>query len=177
MSTIRQMEITSADGVTLATKGKYCPNTLRVSPRLATLTVTANGTYPIPDGFAGYDAVTVAVSEAGIACRHESTNTAVLREPSCTEAGTAKISCRACGATWSQILPRLSHRDSVTVVPPTCERGGYTLHTCALCGRSYTDTETAPLGHAFGQPEPDEAFSSGYSVTCSRCGAKEEASP
>ena len=44
MSTIRQIEITSADGVTLATKGKYCPNTLRVSPRLATLTVTANGT-------------------------------------------------------------------------------------------------------------------------------------
>jgi A/G-specific adenine glycosylase len=38
-------------------------------------------------------------------------------------------------------------------------------------------TAGAVASIAFGQPEPDEAFSSGYSVTCSRCGAKEEASP
>ena len=174
MSTIRQIEITSDEGVTLATKGKYCPESLRVIPRLASLTVTANGTYPIPTGFAGYGTVTVAVSEAGITCRHETTDTAVLREPTCTEAGTARVTCRSCGATWSQTLPRLSHHDTVTVIPPTGERDGYTLHTCVLCGRSYTDAETVRLGHDFGEPVPDEAFSSGYSVTCSRCGEKEE---
>lgn len=176
MSTIQKIHLTSPGGVTLATTGKYCARDLRVTPRLATLTVSANGTYPVPAGFAGYGEVTVAVSEMGIACSHETTDTVVLREPTCTESGTAKVTCRACGATWSQVLPQLSHHDTVTVVPPTCERGGYTLHTCALCGRSYTDAETARLGHAFGDPAPDPAFSSGYSVTCSRCGEKEEAS-
>ena len=176
MSKIQQIQLTSPDGITLATKGKYCPHSLRITPRLATLTVTANGTYPIPKGFAGYSAVTVAVSEASMACRHESTDTVVLREPDCTSDGAANVICRSCGAVHSQVLPRLSHRDTVSVIEPTCERGGYTLHTCILCGRSYTDSETARLGHLWGDPEPDSAFSSGYSITCSRCGAKEEAS-
>lgn len=176
MSNIQQITLTSPDGVTLATQGKFCRHHLRVTPRLATLTVTANGTYPIPAGFAGHGTVTVAVSEAGIACQHPNTNTQALHEPTCTEAGDATVTCLVCGATWSQILPRISHKYISAVTAPTCERGGYTTHTCALCGRSYTDTETDPLGHDFGEPIPDDSFSSGYRVTCARCGATEEAS-
>jgi hypothetical protein len=176
MSKVQQIRLTNPDGVTLATKGKYCPHALRVTPRLASLTVTANGTYPVPAGFAGYGTITVEVSQAGISCQHALTDTVVLREPTCTEAGEATVICRECGAAHAQVLPCLSHRDTESVIEPTCERGGYTLHTCTLCGRSYTDSETARLGHLWGDPEPDSAFSSGYSITCSRCGAKEEAS-
>ncbi|HSK69061.1 MAG TPA: hypothetical protein VLA21_07350 [Candidatus Limnocylindria bacterium] len=37
------------------------------------------------------------------------------------------------------------YADAVT--PPDCEASGYTTHTCALCGHSYTDSLTAPTGH------------------------------
>ena len=177
MSIIQQAMMTSPKGITLATKEKYCPHNLRITPRLATLTVTANGTYPIPAGFAGFDTVTVAVSEEGLRCQHPETDTAVLREPTCAEAGEATVTCRSCGAHWSQVLPRLSHRDIHTVTEPTCIRGGYTTHTCALCGRSYTDTEVRATGHEWSDPVPDESFSTGYALVCSRCGEREEASP
>lgn len=176
MSKLQQIEMTSSEGVTLATGGKYCAHSLRVKPRLASLTVSANGIYPIPAGFAGYGTVTVNVSEAGMSCQHTDTDTVVLREPTCTVQGEATVTCRACGATWSQILPRLSHRYTDTIIAPTCERGGYTMHVCTLCGHSYTDAATARLGHDFGEPQADPAFSSGYSITCSRCGETEEAS-
>ncbi len=35
--------------------------------------------------------------------------------------------------------------DSV-VTPPTCVNGGYTTHTCSLCGDNYTDSETPATG-------------------------------
>lgn len=35
--------------------------------------------------------------------------------------------------------------DSV-VTPPTCVSGGYTTHTCSLCGDNYTDSETPVSG-------------------------------
>ena len=38
------------------------------------------------------------------------------------------------------------HTITDTVTAPTCEAKGYTTHTC-LCGYTYTDTETQPLGH------------------------------
>ena len=177
MSKIQQAVMTSPKGITLATKEKYCPYNLRITPRLATLTVTANGTYPIPAGFAGYGTVSVAVSEEGLRCQHPETDTAVLREPTCTEAGEATVTCRSCGASWLQILPRLSHRDILTVKAPTCTHIGYTLHTCALCGRSYTDSEVPALGHDWGDSIPDASFSTGYALVCARCGEREEASP
>lgn len=176
MSKLQQIEMTSSDGVTLATGGKYCANPLHIKPRLASLTVSANGIYPIPAGFAGHGTVTVRVSEAGMSCQHEDTDTVVLRESTCKTCGEATVTCCICGATWSQILPRLSHRYTDTVIAPTCERRGYTLHTCALCGHTYTDAETPPLGHDWSDPIADPAFSSGYRITCSRCGESEEAS-
>ncbi|MCC8044259.1 MAG: Ig-like domain-containing protein [Clostridiales bacterium] len=35
-----------------------------------------------------------------------------------------------------------------TVVAPTCEEQGYTLHTCTVCGYSYKDNYKAALGHS-----------------------------
>ena len=33
------------------------------------------------------------------------------------------------------------------VVEPTYEKGGYTIHTCSVCGYSYIDSETDVLVH------------------------------
>lgn len=35
------------------------------------------------------------------------------------------------------------HSYNSVVTPPTCQSGGYTTHTCTLCGDEYTDSETA----------------------------------
>ena len=47
------------------------------------------------------------------------------------------------------------------VTEPTCAEGGYTTHTCTSCGDSYTDSETAALGHDY------------VDGTCTRCGEEE----
>ena len=81
----------------------------------------------------------------------------------CHEAGTmAYYQCSSCNTyfadqglstilTWEQILiPRLEHdyTDNTTVVPPTCTADGYTLHTCKLCGESYTSDTVPATGHS-----------------------------
>ena len=35
------------------------------------------------------------------------------------------------------------------ITEPTCTEGGYTTHTCKICGYSYTDAETPESGHDF----------------------------
>lgn len=52
--------------------------------------------------------------------------------------------------TQTQKPPVENHTHSYTesVVKPTCESKGYTLHKCS-CGDSYKDTETAALGHSY----------------------------
>ena len=43
-----------------------------------------------------------------------------------------------------------THVYESTVVAPTCEKQGYTEHTCTGCGDSYRDSYTAALGHSYG---------------------------
>lgn len=43
-----------------------------------------------------------------------------------------------------------THSYTESVVKPTCESKGYTLHKCS-CGDSYKDTETAALGHSYSE--------------------------
>lgn len=45
--------------------------------------------------------------------------------------------------------PSHTHSYTSTKVAATCTKGGYTLHKCS-CGKSYTDSETAALGHSWG---------------------------
>ncbi len=39
-----------------------------------------------------------------------------------------------------------AHSYTSEITLPKCSTGGYTTHTCSLCGDSYTDSETAPTG-------------------------------
>ena len=69
----------------------------------------------------------------------------------CTEVGwDAYDTCTRCDYTTYVELPALGHDYSAKKVEPTCTEGGYTKHTCAVCGDSYTDQKVARLGHYYG---------------------------
>ena len=87
-------------------------------------------------------------------------------EATCT---TAKY-CGVCGMTEGTAL---GHNDVVTVVPPSCTAGGYEMHLCDRCGNSYTDSNTAPLGHGYiynVAQEPTASTAGSLSGVCSVCG-------
>lgn len=70
-------------------------------------------------------------------------------------------SCEVCGAKdpdWTG--GEHSHAYTATVVPPTCEDQGYTIHECE-CGDSYKDTYVDALGHDY------------RNAVCDNCGATE----
>ena len=49
--------------------------------------------------------------------------------------------------TWEAVC--MNHSYDSVVTAPTCTEGGYTTHTCSVCGDSYTDSETAATGHNY----------------------------
>lgn len=55
--------------------------------------------------------------------------------------------CKNCDYTTYKELPILMHNYVETVVPPTCESKGYTLHSCTRCQNSYRTNEKAKLPH------------------------------
>lgn len=55
--------------------------------------------------------------------------------------------CKNCDYTTYKELPILMHNYTETVVPPTCESKGYTLHSCTRCKNSYRTNEKAKLPH------------------------------
>lgn len=95
----------------------------------------------------------------------------------CTEEGSRSHTCTSCGHSESEGIPALGHDYQSAVTAPTCTEGGYTTHTCSRCGASYRDSETAALGHDWGEwvvtKEPTETQEGSQTRTCSRCGAEE----
>lgn len=75
--------------------------------------------------------------------------------------------------------PSHTHSYTSTKVAATCTKGGYTLHKCS-CGKSYTDSETAALGHSWGDwtvvTQPTTQQEGKQTRTCSRCGATDSQS-
>ena len=75
--------------------------------------------------------------------------------------------------------PPHTHSYTSTKVAATCTSKGYTLHECS-CGKSYTDNETAALGHSWGNwtvvTQPTTQQEGKQTRTCSRCGATESQS-
>lgn len=75
--------------------------------------------------------------------------------------------------------PSHTHSYTSTKVAATCTKGGYTLHKCS-CGKSYTDSETAALGHSWGDwtvvTQPTTQQEGKQTRTCSRCGDTESQS-
>lgn len=70
--------------------------------------------------------------------------------PTCTEAGSKEKSCSVCpetaeGHILTEAIPALGHSYVSEVIAPSYESGGYTLHTCSVCGESFKDTFTNKL--------------------------------
>lgn len=70
----------------------------------------------------------------------------------CTEPGwEAYDTCSKCSYSTYQALPALGHDYQAEVIPRTCEKDGYTLHTCSRCQDSYTDSVIRHAGHWYGE--------------------------
>ena len=91
------------------------------------------------------------------------------KAPTCTEIGWDEYdACQreGCDYTTKVEIPAPGHDYTEKVVKPTCEKGGYTLHTCKNCQDSYKDHQTKTLLHWYG-----EWTSNGdgtHSATCKR---------
>ena len=89
------------------------------------------------------------------------------KAPTCTETGWEEYdTCSRCDYTTKVEIPAPGHDYTEKVVKPTCEKGGYTLHTCKKCNDSYKDHQTKTLLHWYG-----EWTSNGdgtHSATCKR---------
>lgn len=70
----------------------------------------------------------------------------------CTQPGwNAYDTCSKCSYSTYQTLPALGHDYQAEVIPRTCEKDGYTLHTCSRCQDSYTDSVIRHAGHWYGE--------------------------
>ena len=91
------------------------------------------------------------------------------KAPTCTEIGWNEYdACQreGCDYTTKVEIPAAGHDYTEKVVKPTCEKVGYTLHTCKNCNDSYKDHQTKTLLHWYG-----EWTSNGdgtHSATCKR---------
>ena len=89
------------------------------------------------------------------------------KAPTCTETGWDEYdTCSRCDYTTKVEIPAPGHDYTEKVVKPTCEKVGYTLHTCKNCNDSYKDHQTKTLLHWYG-----EWTSNGdgtHSATCTR---------
>lgn len=115
----------------------------------------------------------------------------------CTTDGEGGITCATCGAVYSTyVIPALGHdygaissnhngthvktcarchdvltencKYTVSTVPATCTTGGYTTHTCSVCGFAYTDEYTDALSHDFSEWKDDRDGLT-HSRICTRC--------
>ena len=76
------------------------------------------------------------------------------KAPTCTEIGWNEYdACQreGCDYTTKVEIPAPGHDYTEKVVKPTCEKGGYTLHTCKKCNDSYKDHQTKTLLHWYGE--------------------------
>ena len=92
----------------------------------------------------------------------------------CESAGEEVRTCGRCGNVETRETEPLGHEYEAEIVEPTCTENGYTLHKCGLCGHTYKDNATEPLGHNYGEwtvTVPAECESGGEEIrTCGRCG-------
>lgn len=117
----------------------------------------------------------------------------IVTKPTCTTNGYTTHECSVCGYSYiDSYVPAMGHNHvytnlgngthrvtckndplevsviedhsyTVTVVNPTCEAEGYTLHECKLCGYSYKDNIIPAKGHHYVY-RPDDTVT--HTATC-----------
>ncbi|MCD8344941.1 MAG: hypothetical protein LUC38_03160 [Oscillospiraceae bacterium] len=116
---------------------------------------------------------------------HTLTKTSAKDATCTTDGNVGYWYCSSCGTYFSDknatteislsntIIKATGHSYESVVTDPTCTEGGYTTHTCTVCGDTYTDSETAALGHSYESEVTTEPtyFKAGLrTYTCTVCG-------
>ena len=68
-------------------------------------------------------------------------------DATCNHDGKEVKECMICGHQEETVLKQLDHQYVTTVVAPTADSQGYTLHKCSLCGDEYKDQFVAATGN------------------------------
>jgi hypothetical protein len=68
------------------------------------------------------------------------------QEATCTSAGVIAYQCNRCSSYYEESTGTISHNYVSEVIAPGPWTEGYTIHTCTMCGTSYTDSYTEPTG-------------------------------
>ena len=96
----------------------------------------------------------------------------VAEKATCNKDGKEVRVCGRCDAVEEKAIPATGHTYQTKIVAPTCEKQGYTLHTCNVCGDSFKSDYTDATGHSY----TTEVIAStcekqGYTLhTCNVCG-------
>lgn len=151
---VKKIDLTDKDGTLLSTEKKYCRHNILVLPKLNALEITENGTYPVPDGFAGNGQVKVSVMPKKETALIVTGNGTYVAPP-----GTVYTSVVVNVPTESGGDSPHVHKYTSEVIDPSCTMGGYTKYICD-CGHSYIADTTAPLMHSY------------VDGVCERCGEK-----
>ena len=77
-----------------------------------------------------------------IAATGHSYSEAVTTQPGCETAGVKTFTCTKCNESYTETIPAKGHDFEVTVVMPTLNAQGYTLHKCKTCGYEFRDAFT-----------------------------------
>ncbi len=96
----------------------------------------------------------------------------VTKAASCTSEGVKTFTC-SCGNSYNEAIKKLEHTYSAKTTAATCEKDGYTVHTCSVCGDSYEDSKVPAPGHNYSMVDSKAATCSeaGFKkYECSRCG-------
>lgn len=71
-------------------------------------------------------------------------SSAVTKQATCTEQGLRTYTC-SCGNSYTEAIAAIGHSYKNTIIAPTSDNHGYTLHECSKCGYSYKDAYTSPI--------------------------------
>ena len=127
------------------------------------------------ENFENVEAVFVNAVISVEGCAHVNTSNIPASAATCTEAGyTAGVYCHYCQSYISghEEIPALGHNYESVVTEPTCTEGGYTTHTCTVCGDVTVDSEAEALGHNYESVVTEPTCTEGgYTThTCTVCG-------
>ena len=73
--------------------------------------------------------------------------------PTCSTQGVRAKLCtvEGCQQFELELIDRLGHTYTSTIVASTCAEQGYTMYTCSVCGDNYRDEFTSLADHTMGE--------------------------
>lgn len=130
-----------------------------------------------------YNAVDVSLEVNVGNCNHSWGDEKVIRPARCQEDGERTFTCRKCGETKTEIIPKRGTQtrwDAGKVIKKaTCGETGIMEYTCVNCGEKKTETIPVQGYHNWKTAgkitkEPTAAGKGTYSTTCVVCGAPKD---